>query len=203
MNYLEHYYRLCHSRKELNRSKSDPYYYELHHITPKSFGGSDTLKNLVLLTAREHYIAHLLLYVHFKQEGGERLRKMAFALVSMSSGTNITGRITSSRQNAWIREAARDAVLGRTVEDTTNYKKPKTKKHREAIRLARLAAPPRSRGTRARMRASALNREDSHFGNNKKAQCPACNKVGQANAMRRWHFDNCKLTEEVKNAKLA
>lgn len=203
MNYLEQYYRLCRSRRELNRSKSDSYYYELHHITPKSLGGSDAPENLVLLTAREHYIAHLLLYGHFKQEGGERLRKMAFALVSMSSGRNTKERITSSRQYAWIREAARDAVLGRTVEDTKNYRKSKTKKHREAIRRARLAAPPRSKETRGRMRASALNREDSHFGNNKKAECPVCKKVGQANAMRRWHFDNCKLTEEVENAKLA
>lgn len=36
-------------------------YKEHHHIIPKALGGSDSLDNLVYLTAREHYIAHLLL----------------------------------------------------------------------------------------------------------------------------------------------
>ena len=36
-------------------------YYENHHIVPKSFGGSDDSTNLVLLTYRQHFIAHLLL----------------------------------------------------------------------------------------------------------------------------------------------
>ena len=36
-------------------------YVERHHIVPKSEGGSDDSENLVRLTAREHYIAHLLL----------------------------------------------------------------------------------------------------------------------------------------------
>lgn len=36
-------------------------YTERHHIIPKSMGGLDDNDNLVILTAREHYIAHLLL----------------------------------------------------------------------------------------------------------------------------------------------
>lgn len=36
-------------------------YCEKHHIQPKSLGGSDAKSNIVKLTAREHYIAHLLL----------------------------------------------------------------------------------------------------------------------------------------------
>lgn len=36
-------------------------YYETHHIVPKAEGGSDDKINLVKLTARQHYIAHLLL----------------------------------------------------------------------------------------------------------------------------------------------
>lgn len=33
----------------------------VHHIVPRSEGGSDDASNLVRLTAREHYVAHLLL----------------------------------------------------------------------------------------------------------------------------------------------
>lgn len=36
-------------------------YSENHHIIPRSEGGSDDTSNLVRLSAREHYIAHLLL----------------------------------------------------------------------------------------------------------------------------------------------
>src|SRR5210317_2591252 len=36
-------------------------YVERHHIIPKSCGGSNDKDNLVPLTAREHYIVHMLL----------------------------------------------------------------------------------------------------------------------------------------------
>jgi hypothetical protein len=37
-------------------------YFEKHHIIPRSFGGNGSKSNLVKLTAREHYIAHALLW---------------------------------------------------------------------------------------------------------------------------------------------
>ena len=45
------------------RKLNDPEYVycEAHHIIPKCLGGSDDKTNIILLTAREHYIAHLLL----------------------------------------------------------------------------------------------------------------------------------------------
>lgn len=43
-----------------NRKKPDCYC-ELHHVIPRSLGGSDEKINLVYLTAREHFIAHWLL----------------------------------------------------------------------------------------------------------------------------------------------
>lgn len=36
-------------------------YTEIHHIIPKSFNGNDCADNLVVLSAREHYLAHYLL----------------------------------------------------------------------------------------------------------------------------------------------
>lgn len=38
-------------------------YYEIHHIIPRSFNGSNDEDNLVLLTYREHVLAHMLLYL--------------------------------------------------------------------------------------------------------------------------------------------
>lgn len=37
-------------------------YYERHHIVPKCLGGTNDKSNLVLLTGREHYLCHYLLW---------------------------------------------------------------------------------------------------------------------------------------------
>jgi hypothetical protein len=58
MNYSKIYNALVAYRKQ---SPADGYT-ENHHIVMRSMGGSDTKDNLVRLTGREHWIAHLLLY---------------------------------------------------------------------------------------------------------------------------------------------
>lgn len=60
MDYNKHYRLLIEKAK--NRLLEDKPYTELHHIIPKSEGGNDDVTNLVKLTAREHFIAHWLLY---------------------------------------------------------------------------------------------------------------------------------------------
>ena len=66
MNYIKIYNKLIIKAKSESRKKSDGVYYEAHHIQPKSFGGKGDGRNtihpnIVLLTPKEHYIAHLLL----------------------------------------------------------------------------------------------------------------------------------------------
>jgi hypothetical protein len=61
MNYQRIYDNLIISRRTLNRSKSDSYY-ESHHIIPLCLDGCKRCKdNLILLTPREHFLAHWLL----------------------------------------------------------------------------------------------------------------------------------------------
>ena len=57
MNYVNVYYSIIKNRLD-NPVEG---YVERHHIVPKSEGGTDNDDNIVALTAREHYIAHLLL----------------------------------------------------------------------------------------------------------------------------------------------
>ena len=57
MNYIHIYWSIIHNRLH---NKVDGYV-ELHHIIPRSEGGPDNNDNIVVLTAREHYICHLLL----------------------------------------------------------------------------------------------------------------------------------------------
>lgn len=82
MNYKENYNVLINHAKNKNREIGDGNYYELHHIIPRSLGGKDTKDNLVLLTLREHYLAHFLLW---KFSEGENKSKMAYAFYFMSN----------------------------------------------------------------------------------------------------------------------
>jgi hypothetical protein len=56
-------------------------YYESHHIIPKCIGGSDNGDNLIQLTAREHFICHMLLCEIYPNE-----IKLKYALFLMSIG---------------------------------------------------------------------------------------------------------------------
>jgi hypothetical protein len=64
INYLKNYNDYIDYVKTLNRTKKDDVYYEIHHIKPKCMFPEliDEPTNLILLTAREHYLAHYLLW---------------------------------------------------------------------------------------------------------------------------------------------
>jgi hypothetical protein len=61
MDYKKLYNQLILKAKSENRSRSKLVYYEQHHIIPKCLGGNNDHTNLVLLTAREHFICHWIL----------------------------------------------------------------------------------------------------------------------------------------------
>lgn len=69
-------------------------YTEKHHILPKCLGGSNNEDNLVRLTAKEHFIVHMLLC---KFTEGSVNNKMIFAFSAMSSikGKNRNYKATS------------------------------------------------------------------------------------------------------------
>lgn len=68
-------------------------YKEVHHIIPRSLGGKNTPDNLVALSARQHYICHLLL---IKITTGIDKSKMAYALHRIVHG-NTKGLVKTSR----------------------------------------------------------------------------------------------------------
>lgn len=94
MNYEKIYNNLCKSRKF--RGVETEVGYEVHHIKPRSFGGSDSKSNLVKLTYREHFIAHKLLV---KINNGSKKYKMIYAL-RLLSGKN---KFLSSREYSRLR----------------------------------------------------------------------------------------------------
>jgi hypothetical protein len=101
-------------------------YKETHHIIPRSFGGNNSKSNVVQLTAREHYIAHALLW-KMKFEGiyGS---KMAFAfntfinkMTTEERGTNHTYTI-SSRMYETFRKHYSQMLKEKWASEGANFK---------------------------------------------------------------------------------
>jgi hypothetical protein len=128
MNYLKIYEQLIDRAKKENRDHTSNTTYERHHIFPKCMGGEGkttqwrTHSNIVVLTPREHYLAHMLLCEIYPE-----VLKLKFALWAMSNqlGENRKYKI-SSRQY----ERARESYL------LLVKKVPKTKEHRKNLSKA-------------------------------------------------------------------
>ncbi len=74
---------------------------EQHHILPKSLQGDNEADNLVFLSLREHFIAHLLLV---KFLSGQNKHKMCYALHRL-----ITDKKHTSRSYAFLKSDFQDA----------------------------------------------------------------------------------------------
>ena len=79
MDYQKHYNQL------ISKAINQPYngYTEIHHITPKCLGGLDSKSNLVRLSAKQHFVAHHLLY---KIHGGSKLAHAWYAMCRVGKG---------------------------------------------------------------------------------------------------------------------
>jgi len=100
MDYQWHYNRLIETRKD--RILDPSIYYERHLIVPKSMGGIDDPTNMISLTLREHFLAHLLLWkIH-------RNRPMAAAFVYMTGNMRKQNFVLSSRMYEQVKLAARE-----------------------------------------------------------------------------------------------
>lgn len=95
--YLQNKYTVWYN-SIINRAKDRVLegYSEKHHIIPKSLGGSDTISNLVALTAREHFICHLLLTKMVVGKNRSKMEKAVFML-TVSSNTQQRYKITNRR----------------------------------------------------------------------------------------------------------
>jgi hypothetical protein len=84
--FLENKYKLWHD-KIIARAKNRTLegYKEVHHIIPRSCGGSNDKDNLVALTAREHYIIHLLLIKFIEKKYYFKMVKALHVISSMKT----------------------------------------------------------------------------------------------------------------------
>ena len=106
-------------------------YTELHHILPKCLGGNDSEDNLVKLTLREHYIAHLLLSKMY--EGGAK-RKMYYGLWRMLLDVKVrNSRVFELYRKKYIENSLNTQIISEETrrkisENTKGIPKTKTDK---------------------------------------------------------------------------
>jgi len=108
MNYKKIYDQLVDRARQEARIKSKQTYYEIHHIKPRSLGGTGKNHewkhhlNLVLLTAKEHFIAHLLLCEIYPDN--EKLKKALWALVNATKENRykVSARVYQRTKQAYI-----------------------------------------------------------------------------------------------------
>lgn len=101
------YYNII--KQAQSRSLTPDIYVEKHHIIPRSLGGNNSKSNIVNLTAREHFVCHLLLT---KMTTNNSMYKMKHALNMISNVKNIgKGRyVPSSRIYEYVRKCHREAI---------------------------------------------------------------------------------------------
>ena len=138
--YTRIYYSIISSRMPSSHKE----YVEIHHIIPRSLGGTNNKDNLIELTAKEHFIMHRLLC---KMTEGLDKAKMYYAfnmmLVSNNKQQGRAGKLTSASYMILKKEIAKNTSLHHK-----GLKKPHSKDKPRKIR------PPISDETRKKMSES-------------------------------------------------
>lgn len=154
--YRRWYFQICDSGRGRVRGQG----MERHHIVPKSLGGNNKPENLVLLTYREHFIAHWLLT---KFTIGQARTKMTRALGCMVCSR--AGRILTSRQFEIARRAfvqvhrGQRYALGIKHSAEAKIRHSIANRNRSPEARAKLSAHARNRSeeTREKLRIAASN----------------------------------------------
>lgn len=99
MNYEKIYYNI------INKRKKEKFigYGETHHILPKSLGGTDNIDNMVRLTAREHFLCHLLL-TKIHKSGHNHYKMLRAFIMMLYCRSDNQNRYVSSRQYEILRK---------------------------------------------------------------------------------------------------
>lgn len=181
-------------------------YSERHHIIPKSLGGSNDPTNLVALTAREHFICHLLLV---KMTEGDNKRRMVNAAWGMSTRRNqfqddrtrvnsrtyefLKSNLTQSDESNLARsKKLKGRVIGpMTDEHKKKLSGPKTDEHRKKISDARLG---KSWGYTHSAETKNKMSEWQKGIPKEKVVCKHCGKEVSKMNYSRWHGVKCKNT---------
>ena len=173
MNYAKHYNALMSKARLRGKPAS---YAERHHVVPRSLSGTNDKSNLVWLTAREHFVAHVLLA---KIHGGSQW----FAVMMFAAGSRrvVNGRLydMAKRKHAvWMSEnfrgvphtTAHKAAISRGMVGNKNTAgRPLSEQHKASISTAlkgnqHTAGSRHTAATKAKMSVAHLGEKHHYFG---------------------------------------
>jgi hypothetical protein len=185
--YTRWYYNIIQRAK--SRKLPTDVYIEKHHIVPRSLGGDNQQENIVSLTAKEHFICHMLLV---KMTTGKSKRSMAYAAWQM---TNIDSRQRYSPTSRIY------SLLKKNLSET--YKGvPKTKIHwlgkSHSTQTKTLQSEVKKSsnnpmwGKKHKKKSKETISEKQKGIPKPKFVCSKCQAtVGGMSNLLRWHEDNC------------
>jgi hypothetical protein len=201
---MKHYTNLVTTRQQMNRVKSDTEYFESHHIIPRWLNGDDSKSNLVLLTSHEHYLAHLLLWKHYRT----RSSALAFHRLTFS----ITKKHQRNFTDFQRAMATKAFSYSQTGTNNPQYGKPSWQSGKPSVNKGKKLAsrphmtgdnnPSRRDDVRASISTSLKGKTKTKEHIDKlvaiakakpKLTCVHCNKSVDYRNIVRWHGDNCKL----------
>lgn len=119
--YFRVYVRLIETRKYRGNThysknklrKENNEYYELHHILPKSLGGKDVPENRVILTFREHILAHrLLLKIHPNNKAMMKALTRMLTCEIDENGKKVKKILKSAREAEYVRKLYSESLTG-------------------------------------------------------------------------------------------
>lgn len=185
-------------RKRLNKNDSNYVYYEKHHILPRCLNGSDDKSNLVLLTAREHFIYHKLL-MHIYSNN----RDINYAFIRMAMDKKHNRKI-SSRDYEYAKQLFipwnKDKI--NCYSDETKLKWSIKRKGRPCTNKDAFCAKGKifSKEHKNNLSISKLGEKNPMFGksnwdiiNKRKKKCEYCGYETTPGNYTKWHGEKCKF----------
>jgi hypothetical protein len=130
MNYRKIYYKIIENRKQ------NLYigYTESHHILPRSLGGSDEKDNLVDLSAKEHFICHLLLTKMYEKNTPEYFKMIKAFMMMLKCKSENQKRFMSSKNYSVIREQfSLIQSISQSGANNSQYNNPRNDKTKSKI----------------------------------------------------------------------
>jgi len=167
-------------------------YFEKHHIIPRSLGGSNEVSNLVKLTAKEHFICHMLLPKMTSGDNRSKMIRAAWMIATMGNKYQNRQLVKSRKycllKEQWLKHG--NLHKPKTEEHKQKLRAPKTDEHKKALSLSRIGKSwghKHSNETKSKMSTWQKGIPKPTL------TCEHCNKTISDLNYKRWHGNNCKL----------
>lgn len=191
MDYLKIYNNII----EKAKSRKIEGYKEKHHIIPKCIGGLDYKENIVDLTAKEHFLCHLLLCEIYPDS--EELKYAAFSMCKWNGETvkrkTVSG-ITYERLKKETSKITSKRMMGNSIWKNRRHSEESIEKIKKARKDQKT-----SEETRKKMSDSKRGKKSGRFG---KINSPEHNKK-VSNSLRKnvnkkkWNERKCSINGTI------